>query len=143
MMSNFTKMMARRAMPLVRTAFSTVAAALPESVVVLEYKYGPRMLQRREPYHAGHLFLVREMIQQGSCLAGGPVTQHQDYSYDGSGGRLSTEGYDGMGGAEPMGAFFWFTTIDAANEFLRKDPYALADLVTNYAIYDWNVAVSK
>ena len=141
MMSNFTKMMARRTVPLVR--YSTVAAALPESVVVLEYKYGPRMLERREPFHAGHLILVNEMIQQGICLAGGPVTPHRDWGYDGGGGRLSTEGYDGTGGTEPMGAFFWFTSIEGANEFLRKDPYALADLVTNYAIYDWNVAVSK
>jgi len=105
---------------------------LPSSVVVLEYAYGPRMLQRREPYHEGHLFLASEMIEQGKCYAGGPASPHGTCSYDGS----------SYGGQEPTGAFFWFSDVEAANEFLEKDPYALADIVTSYKIYDWNLAVS-
>jgi uncharacterized protein YciI len=133
MLSHFAKTLLRSSSPLVRSySITTVLKAqLPSSVVVLEYKYGPRMLERREPYHQGHLFLAQEMIEQGTCLAGGPVAPH------------SALGYDGSGGEEPTGAFFWFTTLEAAQEFLEKDPYAQANLVTNYSIYDWTVAVSK
>ena len=108
------------------------AGSLPDSVVVLEYKYVPNFWQRREPLHEGHLFLAKEMIAQGTCLAGGPVVPHVAHAYDGSAGE-----------DEPTGAFFWFTTIEAAQEFYKRDPYQHADLVASHRIYDWNVAVSK
>jgi len=104
---------------------------LPDSVVVLEYKYGPHFLQRREPHHQGHLFLAEEMIAQGTCIAGGPAAPHSEHTYDGT-------SYE-----EPTGAFFWFTNLEAALEFYKKDPYHHADLITNHSIYDWTVSVSR
>lgn len=105
---------------------------IPSSVVVLEYKYVPNMIQRREPVHEAHLALAKEYVYQGDCIAGGPVTPHV------------THGYDNMTYMDqPTGAFFWFKTKEAAEQFMLDDPYAQMDLVTSYAIYDWNVVVSK
>lgn len=138
--SSTSRMAVRAAAPVASggcgsSCYSTTAVRqtqLPESVVVLEYKYGPRFLQRREPYHQGHLFLAQEMIDQGQCIAGGPVAPHKGQTYDGV-------SYSD----DPTGAFFWFTNLESAQEFLEKDPYACADLVTSYSIYDWNVVVSR
>ena len=57
MLSLSLSSLARRSMPNVRRNFAMAATCqtLPNSVVVVEYKYGPNMLARREPYHAGHL----------------------------------------------------------------------------------------
>ena len=139
-----TSVIAKAATPsLIRCFYSSLphfsSAGLPDTIVVLEYEYAPQLLHKREPFHESHLFLAKEMIEQGDCIAGGPITPHCDHTYDGGLGLGS-----GLSGVDqPTGAFFWFTSRAAADEFLSKDPYALADLVTNYKIYDWHVAVSK
>lgn len=148
MMKHFAKSLVRpvlsrpslltRSMPLARPSLSLVrqftvpSFQLPQSVVVLEYEYAPRLLETREPFHEGHLFLAKEMIAQGTCIAGGPIAPHSVWNYDGEGAE------------EPTGAFFWFTSPEAAEEFLLKDPYAnIPNMVTGYKIYDWKVAVSN
>ena len=110
------------------------SASLPSQVIVLEYKYGPMIMQQKEPLHEAHLFLAQEMIDQGKCIAGGPIVPHQGHAMDGS----SPFQHD-----EPSGAFFWFTSLEAAQEFKEKDPYSYADIATETKIYDWNVAVSQ
>ena len=111
-------------------------AELPDSVVVLEYKYAPHFLMHREQHHQSHLMLAEDMIRQGKCIAGGPIAPHITHSFDGT--------FDGVSfSEEPTGAFFWFHTLQDAQYFWAHDPYARADLVTDLKIYDWTVAVKK
>jgi len=87
---------------------------LPSSVVVLEYKYGPHFWLHREQHHQGHLVLAQQMITMGKCIAGGPIAPHSTHSFDGS---LM---YGTSFSEEPTGAFFWFTSLDAAQGPLRS-----------------------
>lgn len=100
---------------------ATSMPALPEKITVLEYAYIPDVLEKRGPYRAEHLELAQSLIAQDRCLAGGPFTD----------------------GGNPAGAYFWFTSDEAAREFVSKDPYAANGIVTGHKIYEWSVVVQK
>ena len=57
------------------------------------------MLEKRDPYRAGHLGLIKEMAAEGRVLSAGAFTDPVD------------------------GAMFVFTDREAADEFKAKDPY--------------------
>ncbi|GAX29325.1 hypothetical protein FisN_16Hh241 [Fistulifera solaris] len=100
---------------------TTIMSALPDKITVLEYAYVPDVLEKRGPYRAEHLELAQSLIAQDRCLAGGPFTD----------------------GGSPLGAYFWFTSDEAAREFVAKDPYVANGIVTGHKIYEWSVVVQK
>lgn len=102
--------------------FTTTMPALPEKITVLEYAYIPDVLEKRGPYRAEHLELAQSLIAENRCLAGGPFTET---------------------GSNPAGAYFWFTSEEAAKEFVSKDPYVANGIVTGHKIYEWSVVVQK
>ena len=63
------------------------------------------------------------MINENTCLSGGPTLE------------LDTE--------IPTGALFVFTDVNAAKEFVEKDPYVENGIVTKHSITEWNVVVQK
>ena len=62
-------------------------------------------------------------MADGTCLSGGPT------------GPVSME--------VPTGALFVFTTVEAAQEFVTKDPYVEHGIVTSHSIQEWNCAIQK
>lgn len=44
----------------------------PPARYLLSYEYIPDVLEKRGPYREGHLGLAKEMIEEGSCVSGGP-----------------------------------------------------------------------
>ena len=97
--------------------------ALQATQYVLKYDYIPDVLEKRGPYREGHLGLAKQLIEEGTCLSGGP------------------SGPPGM--EVPTGAYFIFTTEDAANAFVKGDPYVSNGIVTGHSIEEWNVVVEK
>ena len=90
---------------------------------LLKYDYIPDVLEKRGPYREGHLGLAKEMIAEGTCLSGGPT---------------------GEPGAEiPAGALFVFTELEAAERFVKEDPYTSNGIVIGHSIEEWNVVVQK
>lgn len=63
------------------------------------------------------------MISEDKCLSGGPTMD------------LDME--------VPSGALFVFTDLDAAQTFVKEDPYVKHGIVTNYRYSQWNVVVQK
>ena len=96
-------------------------APLASPQYVLQYDYIPDVLEKRGPYRQGHLDLANQMIATGTCWSGGPYTE----------------------GGEPTGAFFFFTSHQAAQDFVQQDPYVTNGIVTGHKILEWNVVVQK
>lgn len=94
----------------------------PSPQYVLQYKYVTDVLEKRGPFRQGHIELAKSMIQDGTCLSGGPF---------------------GPPGSDPTGAFFFFTQKDAAESFVQNDPYVANGIVTDNSIVEWNVVVQK
>ena len=109
-----------RTMPL-RSFGSTTA--LGATQYLLRYDYIPDVLEKRGPYREGHLGLAKQLIEEGTCLSGGPT------------------GQPGM--EVPTGALFIFTDLDAAKLFVKEDPYVSNGIVTGHSIEEWNVVVQK
>lgn len=102
--------------------FSTTTT-LGATQFLLKYDYIPDVLEKRGPFREGHLGLAKQMIGEGTCLAGGP---------------------SGPVGMEvPTGALFTFTTEEAAKKFVEGDPYVTNGIVTGHSIEEWNVVVEK
>ena len=121
-----TSQVARQSMA-TRHAFhttTTLSAGLSSPQYVLQYDYIEDVLDKRAPFREGHLALAQEMIQQGTCLSGGPYSPTVD-------------------GAPPTGAYFFFTEQQAAERFVREDPYVAGGIVTGHSIVEWNVVVQK
>jgi len=97
---------------------------LPPTLYVLRYDYVPDVLEKRGPYREGHLGLAKQMIQDGKCVVGGPFAETASPS-------------------NPTGAYFLFTSAEAAQEFADKDPYGSGGIVTKYSIVEWSVALQK
>lgn len=84
---------------------------------LLFYDYVPDVLTRRDPLRPAHLDLARAFF---------------------AGGKLKLAGAY----ADPVdGAVFVFTSRQAAEEFVSRDPYVANGLVTAHRIRDWNVVV--
>ena len=90
---------------------------------LLKYNYIPDVLEKRTPYREEHLNLAKEMINDDKCSSGGPTGD--------------------VGMTVPSGALFIFSSLDAAKEFVEKDPYVKNGIVTGYSIEEWNVVVQK
>ncbi|KAL3937601.1 MAG: hypothetical protein SGBAC_007326 [Bacillariaceae sp.] len=103
-------------------AISTTTT-LSATQFMLKYDYIPDVLEKRGPFREGHLGLAKEMIEEGTCLAGGPT------------GPVGME--------VPTGAIFTFTNEEAAKKFVKGDPYVSNGIVTGHSIEEWNVVVEK
>jgi uncharacterized protein len=90
---------------------------------LLRYDYIPDVLEKRGPYREGHLNLAKKLIDEGTCLSGGPT------------GEPKME--------VPTGALFIFTDLEAAKLFVKEDPYTQNGIVTGHSIQEWNVVVQK
>lgn len=89
---------------------------------LLHYDYVPDVMEKRAPFREGHLGLAKTMIEEGTCLSGGPT---------------------GEPGKVPTGALFIFTTEKAAQDFVRGDPYTSNGIVTSHKISEWSITVMK
>ena len=105
-----------------RRAFSN-SKPLASTNYLLKYEYVPDVLEKRGPHRAGHLDLAKKMIAEDKCLSGGPT------------GEPNME--------VPTGALFIFTDLEAAQTFVKADPYVEHGIVTGHSIEEWNVVVSK
>lgn len=91
----------------------------PTTRYVLSYDYVPDVLEKRGPHREGHLGLASLMIQDGTCVSGGPTLV--------------------PGESIPKGAIFVFKTKDAAEKFVTEDPYVVNGIVVSHYISEWNV----
>jgi len=110
--SNTRRSFARSTSPL----FST-----PPTRYLLSYDYIPDVLEKRGPFREGHIGLAKEMLEEGTCVSGGPSAV--------------------PGESVPNGALFIFTTKDAAEKFVAEDPYVSNGIVTGHSIAEWTVVV--
>ena len=101
----------------------TSSSALRATQYLLKYDYIPDVLEKRGPYREGHLDLAKKLIAEGKCLSGGPT------------GEPNME--------VPTGALFIFTELEAAQLFVKEDPYTQNGIVTSHSIEEWNVVVQK
>jgi uncharacterized protein YciI len=86
---------------------------------LLFYDFAENAVERRAPHREAHLKLARECVEQGTLVLGGAF-------------------------AEPVdGAVLVFKAEDRATveEFVRKDPYVAAGVVTSWRVRPWTVAV--
>ena len=84
----------------------------------MHYNYVEDVLEKRPPHREKHLELAKEM-----CLSGGPTAP------------LKAE--------VPTGALFLFETLEAAETFVKEDPYVTAGIVTGHSIEEWTVAIQN
>ncbi|KAG7339254.1 YciI-like protein [Nitzschia inconspicua] len=104
------------------SSYST-STALQATQYLLRYDYVPDVLEKRGPFREGHLGLAKQMIEEGTCLSGGPTGE--------------------VGMSVPTGALFIFTEETAAKAFVEGDPYVSNGIVTGHSIEEWNVVVQK
>jgi len=45
----------------------------PPTRYLLSYDYIPEVLEKRGPYREGHIGLAKEMLEEGTCVSGGPT----------------------------------------------------------------------
>ena len=107
----------------------------PKIITVLQYDYIPNVLEARGPYREEHLLLAQSMIDAGTCLAGGP---YQNTNWNDNTNTNNTKNDTNI----PVGAYFWFTSPQAAADFVAQDPYVAAGIVTQHSIHEWNVVVA-
>lgn len=88
---------------------------------LLTYDYIPDVLEKRGPFREGHIGLAKEMVEEGTCISGGPTLLEED--------------------GIPNGALFIFTSKDAAESFIKGDPYIEGGIVTSHSISEWSVVV--
>lgn len=86
---------------------------------VLFYDSVEDIVERRQPYRAGHLALANEYHERGELLMAGAWTDPVD------------------------GAAFVFFVDDPAriDEFIRRDPYVQHGLVPAWRIRPWTVVI--
>eukprot|EP00571_Detonula_confervacea_P012945 CAMPEP_0172306428 /NCGR_PEP_ID=MMETSP1058-20130122/7504_1 /TAXON_ID=83371 /ORGANISM="Detonula confervacea, Strain CCMP 353" /LENGTH=154 /DNA_ID=CAMNT_0013018317 /DNA_START=104 /DNA_END=568 /DNA_ORIENTATION=+ len=95
----------------------------PPTRYLLSYDYIPDVLEKRVPFREGHVGLAKEMIEEGTCVSGGPTLP--------------------PGEAVPNGALFIFTTKESAEKFVAEDPYVSNGIVTGHSIAEWSVVVGS
>lgn len=96
------------------------SSSAPKSKFILEYAYVADILERRTPFRPGHIKLAEDYHNEGTILSGGPFTP-------------------------PTGALFVFSAEGkhVVEDFIKKDPYISAGLVTEYSIREWNVVIGS
>ena len=84
---------------------------------LLFYEYGENSVERRAPYREEHLALASASHEKGDLVMAGAF-------------------------AEPVdGATFAFRSRDAAEAFVKVDPYVSSGLVTGWKVRDWTVVI--
>jgi len=93
-----------------------LSAAVPTLVqrFVLFYEYVDDVVEKRGPYRADHIGLVREFVDRKECVAGGAFADPVD------------------------GAMIVFTSRKAAEVFEASDPYVANGIVTTSNIREWS-----
>jgi uncharacterized protein YciI len=84
---------------------------------ILFYDYGPNALERRAPYREEHLGLANASHAKGDMVLAGAFTDPLD------------------------GAALVFRTREAAEAFVKVDPYVASGLVKGWRVREWNVVV--
>ena len=79
---------------------------------VLTYEYTPDVLEKRDPYRAGHLELIKEMAAEGHIMSAGAFADPVD------------------------GALFVFTSREKAEQFKELDPYG-PHVVASSTVREW------
>ncbi|GKY92522.1 hypothetical protein MPSEU_000222500 [Mayamaea pseudoterrestris] len=106
-----------------KRCFTSSSSALSAMQYLLRYSYVPDVLEKRGPFREAHLGLAKQLVEEGTCLSGGPTSE--------------------PGASVPKGALFIFSTEAAAHQFLAEDPYVSNGIVTEHSIEEWNVVVQK
>jgi uncharacterized protein YciI len=104
-------------------AYYSTTTALQATQYLLRYDYIPDVLEKRGPYREGHLDLAKKLIEEGTCLSGGPLGE--------------------VGMEVPTGALFIFAEEAAAMAFVDGDPYVANGIATEHTIEEWNVVIQK
>eukprot|EP00546_Thalassionema_frauenfeldii_P004890 CAMPEP_0178925920 /NCGR_PEP_ID=MMETSP0786-20121207/18206_1 /TAXON_ID=186022 /ORGANISM="Thalassionema frauenfeldii, Strain CCMP 1798" /LENGTH=130 /DNA_ID=CAMNT_0020600907 /DNA_START=69 /DNA_END=461 /DNA_ORIENTATION=+ len=104
-------------------SFTSTTTSLAATQYLLKYDYIPDVLEKRGPYREKHLGLAQKLIDEGRCLSGGPT------------GPVEME--------VPTGALFIFTDVEAAQQFVKEDPYVSGGIVTGHDIQEYNVVLQK
>lgn len=82
---------------------------------LLLYDYVEDVLERRAPYREAHLGEIRAGLDDGRILMAGPL------------------------GDPPTGGAIVFADPDAAEAFVRADPYVTGGVVTRWRIERWTL----
>ena len=118
--------------PIISTSTSTITRSLtstsllmsaPPTRYLLNYDYITDVLEKRGPFREGHIGLAKDMIEKGSCVSGGPTSK--------------------LGESVPNGALFIFNSKEAAEDFVKGDPYVEGGIVTSHSISEWSVVVGN
>ena len=102
---------------------STSLLSAPPTRYLLNYEYIPDVLEKRGPFREGHIGLAKDMIEKGRCVSGGPTLV--------------------PGESVPNGALFIFNSKEAAEDFVKGDPYVEGGIVTSHSISEWSVVVGN
>jgi uncharacterized protein YciI len=94
-----------------------MTAPNPPKLYILFYDYGENAAERRAPYREQHLGLANASHSDGQMVLAGAYTDPLD------------------------GAALVFRTREAAEAFVKVDPYVSSGLVTGWRIREWNVVV--
>ena len=101
---------------------SSPSAASCEKVFALCYTYVNNMAEKRGAHRTGHLELATEGVKRNEIIAAGAFVPDLD------------------------GGLFLFKGENAeqnAKDFVAKDPYNLAGLITKWEVKEWAVAVGQ
>ena len=82
--------------------------------VLMFYEVTPDGLQKAREHYAGHRARLDEFHARGVLLMAGPY------------------------GSPPAGALGVFTSRDAAEDFIKGDPFVLNGVVARHTLHDWN-----
>lgn len=84
---------------------------------LLFYSYVENMVERRDPFRPEHLDLARAFNANQKLKMAGAYADPVD------------------------GGLFIFTSREAVDEFVARDPYMANGLVTSHSVREWNVVV--
>ena len=102
-----------------KTALNMSTSAKPtKRNFILEYVYVADILEKRTPYRPDHIKLAEDYNKEKLIISGGPFNP-------------------------PTGAVFVFSAEgkETVEEFVAKDPYVAAGLVSSFSIREWNVVI--
>jgi uncharacterized protein len=87
---------------------------------LLTYTLAPDYLERRPEFRGAHLALASAAVARGELLLGGALA-----------------------GADEAMLLFAGESAEAAEAFVRSDPYVLEGLVTHWSVREWITVVGE